>query len=204
MAYKHIAFLSYKFNDHSDYWHVQTKDLLVDYLRKKLGLPDANLFFVKSSNVPTGTVDDMLSDAAQASKVVIAFFSPSYFRSKWCIAEFRTFLEREDALQLQPGTLAFAFRLTPVYGIPEWARNLHHTDLSKYFVLHKQFWSSDHGAKLKEELQRHASHIAQKIMDAPEYHPGFPKFDVSHADPSLDPTPKRHFPPIRGLIDRSK
>lgn len=52
--------------------------------------------------------------ALPRSRMMIAIWTPGYFESKWCEAEFRHFRDRHDVLAKPPATAKLPSILTPV------------------------------------------------------------------------------------------
>src|SRR5262245_28914738 len=94
MPYQYDAFFSYKRDPQSDPWHHEVKEKLKFWLRQENGA-NVQIFF-DTEEIRTGLRwHQKLADALRGSKCIICVWSPAYFQSKWCVSEWKTFVQRE-------------------------------------------------------------------------------------------------------------
>jgi hypothetical protein len=98
MGYEFEIFFSYKRNDESNAWHTGLKVALERWvseeLEEELEGKTARIFF-DLVDINIGAVwKERIIKALRASRCLVAVWSPEYFRSKYCVAEWLTFDKR--------------------------------------------------------------------------------------------------------------
>lgn len=195
--YNRLGFFSYKRGANADDWYERTKDLIESYIRAGVGAYNYSLFFDRTS-IPSGSYwENRLREGLDKSPILIAFFSQAYFQSEYCCAELRTFIQREDQLELERGTLIQAASVTDVEYFPDWARMIQVDDFQKHYLLLPTFWESqsglDYDRALKAFAERSVRRIANIHAAGADYRADFPKLAPRPID--VDTSPLRIFGP---------
>lgn len=189
--YRTLGFFSYTHGAGADHWYANSKDRIEQYFQNFLGAKNHRIFFDRHSIEPGADWKDELREGIDRSPLLIAFFSPAYFNSPHCVAELKTFMAREDHLDLRRGTLIHAAKVYDEGFFPAWARRIQSAALDDYFLLDESFWDSPRTHAYDVEIKNFAEGATRKIREiaarGPKYSPDFPKLaDVPDA-PELDP-----------------
>lgn len=100
MPYRYDIFLSYPRAGHAGEWvHEHFFPLLRDCLAGQL--PRAPSIFVDTKLEPGVQWPDELRRALLDSRLLVAVWTPPFFLSEWCMAEWTSMLAREDRLRAQ-------------------------------------------------------------------------------------------------------
>ena len=99
MSYEYDIFLSYKRGGDVEDWVVNH---FYDRLLRCLeGVMDRDPKIFIDKTIKTGSSwPDVLKNALKSSRILVSVWSPPYFRSPWCDAEWKSMLERERIKQL--------------------------------------------------------------------------------------------------------
>lgn len=185
-TYRHICFFSYTRGAGADLWYAKSKEKIEHYLQNSLGAKERQVFFDRHSIEPGHNWKQKLRDGLDRSPILVAIFSPAYFRSPYCRKELATFMERERHLGLEPGSLIHTAKVYDRKLFPRWAQDIQATPLDDYFLLDRSFWGSPKAHGFDEKIKAFADGAAAKIMtimrDKLFYRDDFPKFDEI-ADP---------------------
>jgi hypothetical protein len=160
--------------------------MLEDCLADELGL--AAVFIDLA--VETGAVwPPLLRDALARSKVLVAVWSPPYFRSEWCLAEWRTMEARERELG---GTtrLVYPVRYSDGENFPDDAKQRQHFDARQVSNPYPAFTGSHRQADLFDTVQRIAAELAGMVTVVPPWQADWPECQV----PDIAAAPKPAFP----------
>jgi FxsC-like protein len=104
-APKFLFYLSYS-RANSDPYLKRFYDDLASELRRRLGYGSETVGFFVPKEIESGNQwSSPLIEALQESQVLVALYSPAYFKSSHCGKEFQIFLERRrTAASIQPGS----------------------------------------------------------------------------------------------------
>lgn len=136
----------------------------------------------------TGTIwKDNLGFALKRSRLMVAIWSPAYFRSKWCMAEWQSMLEREKALGIGSGQkqrgLVYPIVFSDGKHFHEDAPSrLVRKDLSNWNYEYASFERSDDYHDFRKHMKDVAIEMAIILEQIPESSDEFPlieKPDVS-------------------------
>ena len=136
-----------------------------------------------------------LETSLQRSRLVVAVLSPPYFRSKWCVAEWKTMSEREK-------TLGYATNANPemlihpvVYAdgthFPGYAQRNQSYDLSTWNYPYPQFRESRDYLKFHNAVYDFAADLAPKIDTVPPWQDTWPVYR-----PEPEPTVRADLPTL--------
>ena len=194
--YDYPAFFSYKRHPHTDEWHRQLMLRIQYWLSQDLGTQDVPIFFDTRTIANGAVFDQAIGEALQKSTVIISVMSPLYFTSAHCLAEIGTFLQREDHLHRDRGSLISCARFHDGATYPMPFAHMQSEDFSPYANPAKGFWDLQDGVAFEMRIRVFAGIIANKIRAAPPWDPGFP---LPPYNPGGTPLPARILRPAAYL-----
>jgi TIR domain len=135
---------------------------------------DAELF-IDEDNIETGDRwPEKLREALKGSRCMVCLWSPSYFRSNWCVSEWKSFLEREKRLKLISHGLILPLRFHDGEHFPEEARAIQWTDVAPYASTLPAFWASLRALELEDRLKEFVVAVAKILTKAPPFERDWP------------------------------
>ena len=180
MSYEWDVFLSYPRTERVQPW---LEKHFIPLLRMHLEglLADEPKIFVDSMQ-PTGVQWPQHIQAALArSRVMVAIWTPPYFSSDWCMAEWESMLQREVFLaergNPQPSGLVYPLVFSDGKNFDERAKKTQSRDLSKLNYHHDCFRDSSKYLEFDDEVRKIAEDIENRIIVAPEWNSLFPLAD---------------------------
>ncbi len=122
---------------------------------------------------------DELARALSGTRYLLAVWSPPYFTSPWCVAEWRTMCAREELLGIprQGETLGLIYPVVYADGdsFPEEARAVQSRfDLSEYGFPYEQFSRTDAYLDFHVKVKSIASALARRLDVAPPWQSDWP------------------------------
>lgn len=182
MAYQYDIFLSYKNHHVTNPWVVKFEEKLKYWLTQELGGNEPRIFFDKES-IDIGTIwPNELKDNLKVSKCLLCIWTPEYFRSKWCLSEWKSFEERERATNRNK--LIHPVQFADGEHYPVEAQNRQTLDVRKYNATMEAFWQTVKAVELEEKIQLLASNLAKAIKAVPDYSEGFPIVIIDDENPN--------------------
>ncbi len=174
MAYIYDAFFSYKRDEESNDWHKRVKDKIKFWLDNELN-KDCDIFF-DTEDISTGSRwKSKISSALLKSRCIICVWSPMYFQSEWCVAEWLTFEERCKALDAE---LILPARYHDGEYYPDAANDRQIFDFRKYASIMPVFWETHDAYEFeKEVIKPFVVEVANAIRNAPDFSDEFPIVD---------------------------
>jgi hypothetical protein len=137
-----------------------------------------------------------LQRALKNSRCLVAVWSPHYFRSKWCVAEWHSILEREKVLGLRtpqkPRGLVYPVVFSDGSHFPKEAKETQYIDLSEWNYPHPQFGQALAYLDFVKQMQDIAKELAILIAQAPSWESDWPV-----VLPPAYPAPAASFPRIQ-------
>lgn len=172
MSYDYDAFFSYKRDPETDAWHLRVKDKLAFWLRQELNQDEVKIFF-DDEDIRVGTRFGVrIAESLRRSKCLICVWSPLYFRSRWCVSEWLSFVQRERDFG---GELIIPASFHDGETFPENAKAVQMKNFSDYTSTMPRFWDTDLAVEFEKKLIRpFARDLAAKIRGAPPFNPTFP------------------------------
>ena len=174
MSYKYDIFISYKRHPMWDPWFVSLKEWLEPWLSQELHR-EASIF-LDQEDIKTG--DDWrekISSALAQSRCMVCVWSPLYFQSQWCVAEWQSFAKRCDMFKRD---LVVPARYHDGEHYPEAAQAIESADFSKYTSLSPRFWDSELALEFEQKVLRgFAITVRNAVSNAPEFNDDFPIVD---------------------------
>ncbi len=175
MSYKYEIFFSYKRDDKSNAWHEELKNIIVHWVREEADIDEVRVFFDKEEIRAGHRWKQKISQALRDSKCLVAIWSPQYFRSPYCVAEWLSFHERSrrtNKLLIAPASRCDG------ENFPSDAREFQFASFNKYAHTVTSFWKTDRAAEFEDQLIKpFASDVASMIRDAPDHSTDFPIVD---------------------------
>ncbi len=115
-----------------------------------------------------------LADALSRSRVMLAIWSPDYFNSAWCLAEWKSFRARELHLGLDQGGLVYPVRYFDGDLFPEEAKRFQSKDLRSYNCPEPVFAKTKKYVRLDALAQEICVELASRVERAPAWQDGWP------------------------------
>lgn len=176
-GYRYDVFLSYRRSGPgtaAQWVRNHFHPMLADCLANQIG--DTAVFL--DVDAETGTHwPTMLQQALARSKMLVAVWSPPYFTSPWCLAEWQTMIAREQA----PGVRTqLVFPLTYADGdnFPEEARQRQSHPVHAVSNPYPSFHGSHRQANLWDEVNVIAAKLALLLDRVPEWREDWPACEV--------------------------
>ncbi len=178
MTYRWDVFLSYPRTASVDGWvHTHFLPALREALTHQL--PHDPEIFVDTSQ-PTGVVWPVhLREALLCSRLLVAVWTPPYFRSPWCTAEWKSMLAREDVLKadgvsLERG-LVYPVVFSDGHHFDERAKSTQYRrDLSKFNYSTAVFRESQAFLDFSDVMKSVAEEIEEHLSLIPPWQDGWP------------------------------
>ncbi|MCU0755919.1 MAG: toll/interleukin-1 receptor domain-containing protein [Xanthomonadales bacterium] len=192
MKYEYDVFISYKNQPGLVGWVQQHfQPLLQTWLDHELPYPPT-LFRDKVSIAAGDDWNQAIRDALCNSRILIAILTPQYFTSPWCVAEWLSMEQREDA---DPGTrnqLLIPLKYSNGPHFPEFATRRQFVDCTDYLDVNSTV--KPNIEILEGKVKQLARIIASRMQLVPVHQP-FPIIDPATVTlPDLPGTPRRPTP----------
>lgn len=177
MAYQYDVFLSYPRTKSAGEWvRNHFHHLLVECLEDELA-ERPRVFFDETMTIGTRWPENIRS-ALLHSRMLVAVWTPTYFKSDWCMAEWMSMLERERLLGLgtgdQPG-LVFPVTYSDGKHFHPIARNTQsREDFKPYTCPVPILQSTALFVEFHAKMRSLAAEIAQRLDEIPEWQPDWP------------------------------
>ncbi|MDX2041811.1 MAG: toll/interleukin-1 receptor domain-containing protein [Acidobacteriota bacterium] len=114
-----------------------------------------------------------LRQALRQSRCILSVWSPEYFRSEWCLAEWQTFRERERLLELateqQPDGLIYPVVFSDGEHFPPEAVGTQLQDLRDWNTPHQVFRETAAYVEFDNQMQTLVKGLAKTIGRAPAW-----------------------------------
>ena len=148
--------------------------LLEQWLPNGLPIEHEPRIFVDWDEIETGSAwPAKLRQALSRSRCILPIWSPDYFRSAWCLAEWKTMMERERLLGLRteerPDGLIFPVVYFDGEHFPQEARQVQSRDLSKWNTPYPVFRDTADYVEFDRQVQMLVNELAGMIRRAPEW-----------------------------------
>jgi len=186
-GYEFDLFISYRrrgnpLNWVQNHFYPRLRDYLDDHLDKDPAL-FIDVGMEKGSHWPT-----RLENALNRTKILIPIYSPQYFRSPWCLAEWTTMAEREVVLGLssaeRPQGLIYPILFSDSDNFPTFARLRSWRDLKKWNNPDPVFQQTVEWVSFLREVEAIAEDLATLLPQVPDWQPDWP---IYRPDPPLPP-----------------
>jgi hypothetical protein len=118
-----------------------------------------------------------LRTALAQSRVLVPVLTMPYFRSAWCVAELNTMIAREQMLALRSAENADGI-IYPVRffgeGFPDPIPAIQYEDMSEWAYPNVGFQEAVKYMDFVDAVRAFASKLAQRLPQAPDWHPDWP------------------------------
>lgn len=135
---------------------------------------------------------DRLEHALVRTKILIAIFSAQYFRSRWCLAEWDSFAQRERLVGRRGSgrqhDLIIPILFQDSDNFPEFARARQWEDLKQWNKPRSYYQDTPEYSGFHTRIEEIAARLARRLDQVPEWQPDWP---VNRPDPPHSP-PARH------------
>ena len=178
MGYQYDIFLSYPRSAHVEPW------VHKHFLPELRGCLDVHLaheprIFVDTAQ-PTGVRwQQHIKEALLKSRLMVAVWTPPYFRSQWCIAEWDSMLEREKRLAKNGSKPTRGLVYPVIYSdgdhFDQRAKDTQHRrDLTKYNYPYDCFRDSTAYLSFHDAMMAMSQEIEAHLKDIPDWQPDWP------------------------------
>ena len=187
--YLYDVFLSYSRKGYPQQWvKMHFQDMLINCLRNVM--PTDPKVFIDDLSIQTGMPwPSQLQENLRRSRVLVAVWSPPYFRSPWCTAEWMSMVRRMQYLKNEgkamSTSLVFPIRYADGESFPQEARETQSRDFSKWNSPFESFKNSPEHHKFYLEVNAMTCELVEMIKSAPPWDPNWP----------IDETPPVDSPP---------
>lgn len=195
MGYEYDIFLSYPRAGHAGEWvRNHFHPLLKGCLNEELA--EAPSVWFDEDQDPGVNWPANLRRALLRSRILVAVWSPSYFRSTWCMAEWESMRAREQVLGFATEENPQGLIYPVVYGdgdsFPLAAKaTQYRRDLSQWGFPLPQFQKTEQYMHLWDCMRQVAGDIATRLGTVPAWADGWPVVDMPNiAPPSRSPLPR--------------
>lgn len=171
MAYDYDVFISYKRHPKTDLWFRGLVEYLEPWLTQELHR-DASIF-IDQEDIRSGHKwREKIADSLKKSRCLVCLWSPLYFESKWCVAEWESFVYRSEQFDRE---LIVPARYFDGEYYPDLAKDVQSRDFSPYTFNSPRFWDSELALEFEQKhLREFAKEVADAIKSAPEFSDSFP------------------------------
>jgi TIR domain len=171
--YEWDLFVSYKHDEAGHRLMTPWVERLLEHvrfwLRQALGGVPARVFFdTEAIEVGTGWPDE-LRHGIRHSRCLLPILSPEYFQSRWCLAEWTSFVARRRLLPARANHVILPVKFCDGVWFPREAHEIQHLDLSEHASLMPGFWSSPDARPLEQKIKPFAERLAEAIHSAPPF-----------------------------------
>jgi len=191
MSYKYDVFLSVKWDEMFGAWvHEHFLPVFVPHVKNhviaKCNREFGGVFYFKE-DIKYGTNwKNELKDVIPRSRCAIALCSPDYFRSPYCMLEWRSFSDRAEQANAE---LIVPASIHDGESFPPFARDIQVGDLHSFVIPGPGFLKTALYADFVTRVMEIAECVAEKVKNAPTYQPW------AVADEGLlAPAPEPHIP----------
>ncbi len=190
--YTYDVFLSYRrANPVGDWVHNHFHPLLAEWLPQVM--PRDPKLFIDTRSIETA--DDWplkLQQALRGSRCVVAVWSANYFRSPWCVAEWRSMLKREEKLgyRTEDRTRGLVYPVVFFDGehFPSEAKRTQSKDLRRWSNPDLSFRNTQDFLGFTQEIKTIAGEIWEMVDQAPPWQPDWPIIIPDQQDETISVT----------------
>lgn len=138
---------------------------------------------------------DNLARALHRSRLLVAVWSPPYFRSSWCLAEWHTMLQRERLLGIggpaDPMGLVYPVRYSDGDRFPEEARSVEQqVSFTDWRYPYRQFSESLAYLEFHTAVVKMAEYLAGRLDNVPQWQADWPVVRPGSPEPSPAALPR--------------
>jgi hypothetical protein len=182
------VFLSYSRKGGSPGWvHHHFLPKLRDCLTDEIGYVPT--IFVDQGMAVGSRWPDELANALRRSKILVSIYSPQYFRSEWCVAEWHSMADRERMLGLTSPELTTGLIFPVLYSdsqnFPEYGRDRMWHDMKGLDRPEPGFQGTADWHEFHKRMRTIAVDVERLLLQAPPWQPEWP---VRRPEVEIPPT----------------
>jgi TIR domain len=192
--YEFDVFLSYRRLGTVRSWvHNHFHPMLTDCLADEM--PRVPSIFLDIDSIDEGEHwPEKLAWAHRRSRLVVAVWTPSYFGSRWCQAEWRTMQARERTVGVLPSgksaTLFYPITLKDGERFPAEARNVQQCDMKKWNVSAESYRQTSEYAEFERQVANVAERLNGMLLVVPDWREDWPELRPEPAPDNAPPIPR--------------
>lgn len=176
-GYEFDVFLSYSREGGSPRWvHNHFLPKLRDCLTDEIGYVPR--VFVDHETEPGSIWPGRLARMLGRSKILVAIYSPQYFRSGWCQAEWKSMAAREEVLGLAspelPSGLIFPVLYSDSHNFPSYGLDRVWHDMKGLDNPDPMFQQSQDWLEFHRRMRTLAIEVERMLRDVPPWQPDWP------------------------------
>jgi MinD-like ATPase involved in chromosome partitioning or flagellar assembly len=169
-GYKYDLYVSYVHTAPVDEWARDFLDMTVVEVDRRLARDDDLRIFYDYRELETGVEwQTQLAHALASSALLLAIVTPRYFQSRWAIAEWMTFEQRQKRMEGEHH-LIFPVVVGKIMNAPTWFRQHLYYDMTASFRTRKDTAMYGPISSLADDLA-HALRIPPPFVEAPVVSP---------------------------------
>lgn len=176
-GYEFHVFLSYRRGwkdedgrSRDDDVEIWVRDFLERELQRKLTheleVPPARLFLDRFEIRAGDEWERTLANALRTSQCIVPVWSPMYFRSRWCVSEWASFLSR-------PTGLVVPVLFQGQRALPEAAKRIQFENFTEFNYTSPSFRLSPKYLDFEDMVGRLARRVARAVKQAPDFDPNW-------------------------------
>jgi MinD-like ATPase involved in chromosome partitioning or flagellar assembly len=171
LEYEHDLYFSYARSQLTTEWvYKHLLPLIQAHLELELG-EKANVFFDRAEITAGQEWVGVQRRALLQSRLLLAIWSRPYFASRWCLAEFRTFLRRSELVNknlIVPLTIHDGDSFPPEAQVFQWA------DFREFMIVGEAFTKSERYLGFDDAVRNLCRVIAPLLKSVPPLNPKWP------------------------------
>jgi hypothetical protein len=179
VAYEYDVFVSYRRAGDVGEW---VHNHLAPTLRRALAnqmVGEPRVFVDADEIEPGDPWPQRLQWALHRSRLLLPVWSPPYFGSRWCLAELRTMVRRQELLGVGGpaghGSLVYPVRYSDGSTFPPEARGIHEERVfSAWGYPYPQFAQTQLYLEFHDAVQELAARLAARLATVPPWQDGWP------------------------------
>ncbi len=165
-------------------WVEEVQAQIAYWLEQELGGVEAKIFFDKDTIETGANWPDVLRNSVKKSRCMVGIWSPAYFQSKWCVAEWQSFYQRQLSLTNHAHNIILPMRFHDGEKFPGEAKKIQSIDVRKYTFISPSFWETKKAVELEDLIKQLCCNIAKSVENAPAYNPSWPTPEPDPPSPS--------------------
>lgn len=177
MSYEYDVFLSYPRKGYSGDWvRNHFHDALVGFLDQEMA-EAPRVYFDEDQGLGVNWPENVRR-ALLRSKILVAVWSPPYFRSEWCMSEWHSMRAREEKLGIANAAVTQGL-VVPIVSadgqtFPLDARSTQWLDMSQWSFPCAEFRRTVEYVEFQRQMREFAAELAELIADAPDWSDDWP------------------------------
>lgn len=173
MEYKFDVFVSYSRRSKKvENWVASYfLEQLQEWLNQEFATRDARIFWDRTGIEAGDYWADVLKEGIRESACLVPIWAPSYFKSKWCVAEFVSFLKRGAQVEGKQSRLIVPVRWHDGDSFPPAAQGIQYCSFEAYTSLVPDTMPF---ADFESAVKNLAKSIKRAVDEAPPFRPDWP------------------------------